>query len=98
MNLQDDVIRAFSKVKLNGCVLTKTDEAASLGEVISVLIQHQLPVSYICDGQKVPDDIHKAHGQLLVKEAVKLMRKLKITPSVEELAYTLGGSVSHANI
>jgi len=98
MNLQDEVIRAFSRANLHGCVLTKIDEAASLGEVLSVLIQHELPVSFVCDGQKVPDDLHLARGKLLVKEAVKLMRSLSDSLSDEELAYTFGGVVSNANV
>ena len=98
MNLQDDVIRAFSQLKLQGCMLTKIDEAASLGEIISVLIQHELPVHFVCNGQKVPDDLHQARGQLLVKEAVKLMRNTNKSPSTEELAYTFGGMVNNAII
>ena len=98
MNLQDDVIRAFSKLKLQGCMLTKIDEAASLGEIISVLIQHELPLHFVCDGQKVPDDLHQARGKLLVKEAVKLMRNTNKSPSTEELAYTFGGMVNNAII
>lgn len=90
MNLQDDVIRSFSQLKLQGCMLTKIDEAASLGEIISVLIQHELPLHFVCDGQKVPDDLHQARGQLLVKEAVKLMRKTNKSPTTEELAHTFG--------
>ncbi len=93
MNLQDDVIRAFSQLKLHGCVLTKIDEAASLGEIISVLVQHELPLHFVCDGQKVPDDLHQARGNLLVKEAVKLMRKTNKSPSTEELAYAFGRCV-----
>lgn len=98
MNLQNEVIRAFSKANLQGCMLTKIDEAASLGEVISVLIQHELPVSFVCDGQKVPDDLHRARGKLLVKEAVKLMRSLNESLSDEELAYTFGGVAGYANV
>ena len=98
MNLQNNVIRAFGKAGLHGCILTKIDEAASLGEVLSVLIKHELPVSYVCDGQKVPDDLHRARGKLLVKEAVKLMRSLSESLSDEELAYTFGGVAGNANV
>ena len=98
MNLQDEVIRAFRKIKLSGCMLTKIDEASSLGEVMSVLIQHELPLHFVCDGQKVPDDLHQARGQLLVKEAVKLMRQTNKPPSSEELAYSFGGMVTNAVI
>jgi flagellar biosynthesis protein FlhF len=98
MNLQDDVISGFAKANLHGCVVTKIDEAASLGEIISVLIQHELPVSFVCDGQKVPDNLHRARGKLLVKEAVKLMRSLSKSLSDEELAYSFGGVINHASV
>jgi len=97
MNLQDNVISGFSKINLDGCIITKIDEAASLGEVISVLIKHELPVSFVCDGQKVPDDLHRARGRLLVKEAVKLMRSLNNSLSDEELAYTFGKVLNNGN-
>ena len=98
MNLQDDVIREFSKANLDACIVTKIDEASSLGEIISVLIQHKLPVSFVCDGQKVPDNLHRARGKLLVKEAVKLMRSFNRSLSDEELAYKIGGVANNANL
>lgn len=97
MNLQDDVIRGFSKINLDGCIITKIDEAASMGEIISVLIKHELPVSFVCDGQKVPDDLHRARGRLLIKEAVKLMRSSNQSLSDEELAYTFGRALNNGN-
>jgi len=97
MNLQDNVITGFSKISLDGCIITKIDEAASLGEIISVLIKHKLPASFICDGQKVPDDLHQARGRLLVKEAVRLMRSSNNSLSDEELAYTFGRALNNGN-
>jgi len=98
MRLQEDVIEAFSKANLHGCILTKVDEAASLGEMLSVLTEHKLPVAYVSDGQKVPDDLHPARGQLLVKEAVKLMQKADRKPTEKELAFMFGGMINNANI
>ena len=98
MRLQEDVIESFSKADLHGCILTKIDEAASLGEMLSVLTEHELPVAYVSDGQKVPDDLHPARGQLLVKEAVKLMQKANRKPSEKELAFMFGGMINNANI
>jgi len=97
-NLQDDVIRSFSQAGLHGCMLTKIDEAASLGEILAVLIQHKLPIAYVSDGQKVPDNLHTARGKSLVREAVKLMQKTRKSPSEEELAYTFGGMVNNAHV
>ena len=98
MNMQDDVIRSFKQAGLQGCMLTKIDEAASLGEALSVLIQHKLPVAYVSDGQKVPNDLHPARGKLLVREAVQLMQKSKKLLSDEQIAYMFGGMVADANI
>jgi len=98
MILQDDVIRSFSQAGLHGCILTKIDEAVSLGEILSVLIQHKLPIAYVSDGQKVPDNLHTARGKLLVREAVRLMQQIRKSPSEEELAYTFGGMVNNAHV
>jgi flagellar biosynthesis protein FlhF len=98
MSLQDDVIRSFSQAGLHGCILTKIDEAVSLGEILSVLIQHKLPIAYVSDGQKVPDNLHTARGKLLVREAVRLMQQTRKSPSEEELAYTFGGMVNNAHV
>ena len=97
-SLQDDVIRSFRQAGLHGCMLTKVDEAVSLGEILSVLIQHKLPIAYVSDGQKVPDNLHAARGKLLVREAVKLMQAVSAKPSEEELAYTFGRMVSNAHV
>lgn len=52
--------KAFSAHGLKACVLTKLDEATSYGAGISALIEHRLPLAYLCDGQRVPEDLHLA--------------------------------------
>ena len=96
--LQEEVIRSFGKHGLNGCILTKLDEAVSLGGVLSVLIQSKLPVAYVGNGQRVPDDLHPARRKGLVRSAVKLMQKTRKTPSEESLAYEFGGMVANAHV
>ena len=54
-------------IHLDGCVLSKVDEATSLGEVLSLVVEKQLPVAYITDGQKIPDDIKKARPEELIE-------------------------------
>jgi len=50
------------------------DEAGSLGAVISTTLRHKLKIAYVCDGQRVPEDLHAAHQKRvwLVRAAVKL--------------------------
>ncbi len=60
----------YSTLGLNGCVLSKTDESGSLGEALTLAVEKQLPVAYITDGQKIPDDIGIASRHDLVSRAV----------------------------
>lgn len=64
------VTEVYSQVQLDGCVLSKLDESASLGEAISVVIEEGLPVVYIADGQRIPDDIEPARAHNLISRAV----------------------------
>ncbi len=50
-------VRAFEQLGLDSAIITKLDEAASLGGVISTLIEANLPVSYVTNGQSIPEDI-----------------------------------------
>ena len=66
----------YTAVGLAGCILTKTDEALTLGEVVGFAAQSQLPVAYYTNGQKIPDDIHRAGAADLVKQAVRRYQAL----------------------
>ncbi len=74
----NDIIKAFSHLDLCGCVLTKTDESNSLGGAISALINHQLPLAFICNGQQVPEDISLARPNTLVKQASELLNNEQV--------------------
>lgn len=69
------IFDAYESVKLDGCIFTKVDECYSLGEALSVAIERQIPVSYVTDGQQVPEDIKVADGKSLVSAAAKLYKK-----------------------
>ena len=65
-------VATFAPIRPDACLVTKTDEAASLGAILSVIIESQLPVAYYTDGQKVPEDMHVAHANPLVALASDL--------------------------
>ncbi|MFO0792249.1 MAG: flagellar biosynthesis protein FlhF [Pirellulales bacterium] len=50
----------FAEVGTTAVVLTKLDEAHSLGHLVSLVRECALPMSYLTDGQNVPDDIQVA--------------------------------------
>lgn len=69
------VYHDYSGAQLSGCILTKTDEASTLGDALSVLLESPLGLSYVTDGQRIPDDIHVADAKDLIKQAVLLAKQ-----------------------
>jgi len=72
--MQENVDR-FKKVPLSGCIYTKLDESISIGEIITTSIQNGLPIGYLTDGQRVPEDIKVANAEKLVILADKMAAK-----------------------
>ncbi|MGN5074795.1 flagellar biosynthesis protein FlhF [Aeromonas veronii] len=68
--VMQEAVNHFRRIPLSGCILTKLDESLNLGEVINVCIQNSLPISYITDGQRVPEDIQVANAAQLVGAAM----------------------------
>lgn len=66
--------RAYRTGNLTACVLTKIDEAGSLGEMLSQLIQDQLPLAYIANGQNIPGDLALAEAKKLVSTAIDMAK------------------------
>ncbi len=65
-------------MNLEGCILTKLDESASLGEALSVAIESQLPIAYITDGQNIPDDIARPQATRLINHAIALAKEYRM--------------------
>jgi flagellar biosynthesis protein FlhF len=68
-------LHAYQKAGLAGCILTKLDETASLGEAIDVILDKRLPLAYTTDGQEIPDDLELARGHRLVAQAITLLKQ-----------------------
>ncbi len=71
----NEIMNAFRSAKLDGCILTKLDEATSLGAALSEAIVHKLPIAYISDGQRVPEDLSVARAHNLINQAVSIMQQ-----------------------
>jgi flagellar biosynthesis protein FlhF len=67
----DDVIAAYGGATLSGCVITKIDEAVSLAPALDAVIRHRLAVAFVCNGQRVPEDLHLPNRAYLVHRAFK---------------------------
>jgi flagellar biosynthesis protein FlhF len=88
----DDTVRIFAPVKPRACILTKVDEAASLGAALSTVIRHRLPIAHVTDGQRVPEDIHAGATRRvwLVRLAAKLREQSGRVPDEAILAKHFG--------
>ena len=64
------IIKAFAVFDPQASILTKLDEAVTIGSAISSIIEHNLPLSFIADGQQVPEDIHSPHARSLIEHCV----------------------------
>jgi len=73
----EEIVQAFARVAPAACILTKVDEAASLGAALSTALRHKLKIAYVCDGQRVPEDLHAAHQKRvwLVRAALQLAER-----------------------
>jgi flagellar biosynthesis protein FlhF len=67
----EDVVRSYKKDDMDGCILTKIDEAISIGPVLDVVIRHKLMVHYVANGQRVPEDLHLPNPVYLVDRVLK---------------------------
>ncbi len=74
----DEVVQAFRGDGLAGCVFTKLDEANGIGGALDVAIRHKLPLSFVADGQRVPEDLHLADRHQLVERAFAPPREPRI--------------------
>jgi flagellar biosynthesis protein FlhF len=86
----DEAVKRFAPANPSCCLLTKVDEAASLGGVLSVLIRARLPVAYVSGGQRVPEDLQPARALELVSQAVQLAKSTRATMDEDLLRRRFG--------
>lgn len=94
----EETLQRFGRIALSGCILTKLDEAASLGGLLSVVAKHRMPLAYVGDGQRVPEDLHPARAHNLVNRAVSLMQQAGQDSNDETLAERFGGMAANVHV
>ncbi|MBI5900966.1 MAG: flagellar biosynthesis protein FlhF [Rhodocyclales bacterium] len=68
----DDVVRSYGGEDLAGCILTKVDEATALAPALDCIVRHGLTLSYVGNGQRVPEDLHLPNRKYLLHRAFKV--------------------------
>jgi len=96
-NALDEIVRSFARAAPTACILTKLDEAASLGAVISTAVRHRLKIAYLCNGQRVPEDLHTAHQRRvwLVRTAAALKTGRAAVRDPASFVRHFGGAHAH---
>jgi flagellar biosynthesis protein FlhF len=92
----NEVARSYMGDGLAGCIITKLDEAATIGSVLDVIIRQKLNLYYVANGQRVPEDLHVANQHYLVDRAFKLKRETAPFQLQDEELPIVIGSAAHA--
>ena len=50
-------IKAFSELGIDRTIFTKIDECLNTGVILNTQLQHNSPLSYLTNGQRVPEDL-----------------------------------------
>lgn len=80
MRMQDlyDVVERFSIASPTHLVLTKMDETNVYGSLVEISNIYDIPVGFVTNGQRIPEDImiadSKRLGAMIVKEVLKYAR------------------------
>lgn len=83
----EDVVRHYKGDGLAGAIVSKIDEALALGPSLDVVIRNRLRLFYVTNGQRVPEDIHAAHAELLIDRALRAAQQHSpFNPSGDELS------------
>ena len=62
-----NILERFSVCKPDRVLFTKTDETTSMGFIVNLLFDKRITLSYLTNGQSVPDDIAPASSEILAK-------------------------------
>lgn len=88
LSVMRDIVRSFGEIVLKGCILTKLDEATQLGNVLTVLLESNLPIGYLSTGQRVPEDLEMIRPRDLIDRAIVLGQQNK--QNIDEQSFRLG--------
>lgn len=93
-----DVVKAYRGQGLSGCVMTKIDEAITLGNVLDVMVREKLKLHYVTNGQRVPEDLHLPHKQQLVHRTFNrgVAKDSPFQLAKEDQAMVVGNAVRRA--
>jgi len=87
----------YARSGVTACIATRLDEAASLGGLLSAVICAGLPLAYVTDGTRLPDDLRPARSDELIALAVALQERNGNTADEDLLVSRLEGRLHVAS-
>ena len=79
---ETDLIKTINRLEgfdQRRLLFTRLDETGAVGNLLNILVQSHLPLSYVSDGQKIPDDIRPAS----LKRLVRILMHEKTAPHLQ---------------
>lgn len=88
----DEVVTAYVAPGHEGCIITKIDEAASLGPALDICLRYHLALHYVTNGQRVPEDVHLPNRSYLLHRSLKVTAINSSQPDAEALTLLAGAT------
>lgn len=66
LSVQEEIVRRYSSIPVHRLLFTKIDETPQLGRLFNLIHQTGIPLSYLCTGQRVPEDLEQATQKSIV--------------------------------
>lgn len=95
LNVLSRLLGTFSRYNIEGCILSKVDEASSLGDVFTAFIRTQMPMAYWTDGQRVTAHLHPTISKELLSRALQMVKDQE--EALRSQALSISGHLSHNN-
>jgi flagellar biosynthesis protein FlhF len=97
----DEVVASYGATAcggapLAGCIISKLDEAVRPGQVLDVAIRHRLPLHFVANGQRVPEDLHEPNAGYLVHRSLKTAPQAHSPFTLRDDEFALVAGASHA--
>lgn len=98
LGAMDEAVKGFSKVDLEGCIVTKLDETTSIGPALSIAMRHKLAITYVGVGQRVPEDLQPARAHRLISRAVPMGERYSEDNETDMLAVRYSRGAEYAGV
>ncbi len=69
-----EIYRQFNKLNISNMIMTKIDECSELGVILNHHLESKIALSYITNGQRVPEDLIEADQQKIAELIIPISK------------------------